>query len=138
MKDQVVKDARTRQITSPDQLHDYLHVTSAAVWIVMAAIILLLVVSLIWSSQATIESYADATAKVSGRSMIVRIDDPKLQNEIKSGMKIVVGNTETKVASVGHDEDGNLFAVAGTTLSNGTYSARIVYRQTKVLSLLFN
>ncbi|MER2150259.1 MAG: hypothetical protein ABS901_03570 [Candidatus Limivicinus sp.] len=138
MKDQVVKDARTRQITSPDQLHDYLHVTSAAVWIVMAAIILLLVVSLIWSSQATIESYADATAKVSGRSMIVRIDDPKLQNEIKSGMKIVVGNTETKVASVGHDENGNLFAVAGTTLSNGTYSARIVYRQTKVLSLLFN
>ena len=138
MKDQVGKDARTRQITSPDQLHDYLHVTSAAVWIVMAAIILLLVVSLIWSSQATIESYADATAKVSGRSMIVRIDDPKLQNEIKSGMKIVVGNTETKVASVGHDENGNLFAVAGTTLSNGTYSARIVYRQTKVLSLLFN
>ena len=138
MKDQVVKDARTRQITSPDQLHDYLHVTSAAVWIVMAAIILLLVVSLIWSSQATIESYADATAKVSGRNMIVRIDDPKLQNEIKSGMKIVVGNTETKVASVGHDENGNLFAVAGTTLSNGTYSARIVYRQTKVLSLLFN
>ena len=138
MKDQVVKDARTMQITSPDQLHDYLHVTSAAVWIVMAAIILLLVVSLIWSSQATIESYADATAKVSGRSMIVRIDDPKLQNEIKSGMKIVVGNTETKVASVGHDENGNLFAVAGTTLSNGTYSARIVYRQTKVLSLLFN
>lgn len=138
MKDQVIKDARTRQITSPDQLHDYLHVTSAAVWIVMAAIILLLVVSLIWSSQATIESYADATAKVSGRSMIVRIDDPKLQNEIKSGMKIVVGNTETKVASVGHDENGNLFAVAGTTLSNGTYSARIVYRQTKVLSLLFN
>ena len=138
MKDQVVKDVRTMQITSPDQLHDYLHVTSAAVWIVMAAIILLLVVSLIWSSQATIESYADATAKVSGRSMIVRIDDPKLQNEIKSGMKIVVGNTETKVASVGHDENGNLFAVAGTTLSNGTYSARIVYRQTKVLSLLFN
>lgn len=138
MKDQVGKDARTMQITSPDQLHDYLHVTSAAVWIVMAAIILLLVVSLIWSSQATIESYADATAKVSGRSMIVRIDDPKLQNEIKSGMKIVVGNTETKVASVGHDENGNLFAVAGTTLSNGTYSARIVYRQTKVLSLLFN
>ena len=138
MKPQIEKIANAKQITSPDQLHDYLHVTNATVWIVMALIILLLVVSLIWSSQTTIDSYTDATAKVTGRSMIVRIDDPKLQDQIKSGMKILVGDTETKVASVGRDENGQLFAVAGTTLANGTYTARIVYKQTKVLNLLFN
>ena len=138
MKPQIEKIANAKQITSPDQLHDYLHVTNATVWIVMALIILLLVVSLIWSSQTTIDSYTDATAKVTGRSMIVRIDDPKLQDQIKSGMKILVGDTETKVVSVGRDENGQLFAVAGTTLANGTYTARIVYKQTKVLNLLFN
>ena len=138
MDNQTKKTAGAKQITSPDQLHDYLHVTNAAVWIVMALIILLLVVSLIWSSQTTIDSYTDATAKVTGRSMIVRIDNPNLQDKIQSGMTILVGDTKTKVASVGHDENGQLFAVAGTTLANGTYNARVVYKQTKVLSLLFN
>jgi len=127
-----------KQITSPDQLHDFLHVTSAGVWIVLAAIILLLVASLIWASRTTIDSYTDATAKVTDKSMIAYIDDPKLQDKIQSGMTIVVGDTRTKVTSVGHDKDGRPFAVAGTTLSNGTYAARIVYKQEKILSLLFN
>ena len=61
-----------------------------------------------------------------------------MQNRIKSGMTILVGDTTTKVTSVGHSADGNAFAVAATSLADGTYAARIIYKQQKVLSLLFN
>ena len=90
MKNQSGNNGKGRQITSPDQLHDYLHVTSASVWIVLVAVILLLIVSLIWSANTTIDSYTDATAKVTGKSMVVTIDDPAMQNRIKSGMTILV------------------------------------------------
>ena len=123
MKNQSGNNGKGRQITSPDQLHDYLHVTNASVWIVLVAVILLLIVSLIWSANATIDSYTD---------------DPAMQNRIKSGMTILVGDTTTKVTSVGHSADGNAFAVAATSLADGTYAARIIYKQQKVLSLLFN
>ena len=138
MKSQQGKDTAAKQITSPDQLRDYLHVTNAAIWIVLGVVILLLVASLIWAAHATIDSYTDATAIVTDRSMLAYIDDPKLQEKIKSGMTIVVGDTSTKVTSVGHDKNGRPFAVAATTLNNGTYAAKIVYKQEKVLSLLFN
>ena len=45
------------QISSPEQLTDYLHVTNPTVWAVMAAIILLLVGMLVWGSLATVDSY---------------------------------------------------------------------------------
>ena len=138
MKNQSGNNGKGRQITSPDQLHDYLHVTNASVWIVLVAVILLLIVSLIWSANASIDSYTDATAKVTGKSMVVTIDDPAMQNRIKSGMTILVGDTTTKVTSIGHSADGNAFAVAATSLADGTYAARIIYKQEKVLSLLFN
>ncbi len=138
MNNQTGNNEKIKQITSPDQLHDYLHVTNPAVWIVLVAVILLLVVSLIWSANATIDSYTDGTAVVTGKSMVVTVDNPAMQSKIKSGNTILVGDTSTKVASIGHNADGNVYAVAATTLADGTYAARIVYKQQKVLSLLFN
>ena len=61
-------------ISSPEQLTDYLRVTSPAVWVVMAAIILLLVGMLIWGSTAHIDSYAAGTAQVQDGRMIAVSD----------------------------------------------------------------
>ena len=134
-----LKDGRNQvQITSPDQLHDYLRVTNPTVWIVLGVIILLLVISLIWSSHATINSYADATATVKEGSMVLRLVDPKPDQTFRSGMKVFVGDTTETIASVGHDRKGTVYAVARTSLTDGDYSARVLLKETAVLSLLFN
>ena len=138
MDNQLFRKKSLDQISSPEQLHDYLHVTNPTVWLILAAIILLLVGCLIWSSVATIDTFASATATVNDGSMVIKIDDPNLEKMIKSGMKVAVGDTTAKVTSVGHSANGSTFAVAETTLENGTYDAKVVLRQTQVLSLLFN
>ena len=124
-------------ISSPEQLTDYLRVTSPAVWIVMAAIILLLVGMLIWGSTAHIDSYAAGTAQVQDGRMIVVFDDSELAANVKAGMSVTVGDTSSLIDSVGSTESGALFASAGTTLADGSYPARVIFRQTQVLSLLF-
>ncbi len=124
-------------ISSPEQLTDYLRVTSPAVWIVMAAIILLLVGMLIWGSTAHIDSYAAGTAQVQDGRMIVVFDDSELAANVKAGMSVTVGETSSLIDSVGSTESGALFASAGTTLADGSYPARVIFRQTQVLSLLF-
>ena len=124
-------------LTSPEQLTDYLHVTTPTVWIVIAAIILLLVGMLIWGSIAYIDSYASGTAQVHDGSMLVLFDDAELARNVEAGMTVTVGETSSVIRSVGSADDGVRFAEAGTTLADGSYPARVVFRQTQVLRLLF-
>ena len=137
-QNQIFRQKSLDQISSPEQLHDYLHVTNPTVWLILAAVALLLIGAVIWSSVASVDSFASATATVKGGTMTIRVDDTDLAKNIESGMKVLVGDGSTKVASVGHDSNGTMFAVAQTTLDDGTYDAKIVLRKTQVLSLLFN
>ena len=126
------------RISSPEQLNDYLHVTNPAVWVVLAAVIILLAGMLVWGSFAHIDSFAAGTAKVENGTMTVLFDDEQLAANVEAGMKIVVGESENTVTSVGKTDAGNTFALANTSLSDGTYPARVIFRQTQVLRLLFN
>ena len=137
-QNQIFRQKSLDQISSPEQLHDYLHVTNPTVWLALAAVILLLVGCLIWVSAASNDVFASATATVNDGSMVIQIDDPNMAKTVKSGMRVLVSDTSVKVASVGHNEDGTPFAVADTTLADGSYPARVVLGQGQVIRLLFN
>ena len=130
------KDSVER-ISSPEQLTDYLRVTTPTVWVLMIAIILLLIGMFVWGYFAYIESYVPATATVDGGKMIVRFDDQELARNIQAGMVVKVDDVSVTLNNVGRDENGRIFATALTTLANGSYDARVIYRTTQVLSLLF-
>lgn len=124
-------------ISSPEQLTDYLRVTTPTVWCVMAAIILLLAGMLVWASIAQIDSYAAGTAQVQDGKMLMVFDDAELARNVEAGMSVTVGETASPITSVGITDSGALFAAADTALADGTYPARVIFRQTQILSLLF-
>ena len=137
MEESLFRKKSMERISSPEQLNDYLHVTSPTVWIIMAAIVLLLAGMLIWGSMARIDSFASGTARVENGSMTVTFDNPALAQNVQAGMTIEVGDHAETVQTVGTAADG-VFAVASTTLADGSYPARVVFRQTQVLKLLLN
>ncbi len=126
------------RISSPEQLNDYLRVTNPSVWAVLLAIILLLAGLLVWSSVATIESYATGTSEVSGGLMTIRFDDQTFAANVEKGMTVSAGDTQGVIASVGRDENGLIIATANISLADGFYPVRVSYRQTQVLQLLFD
>ena len=126
------------RISSPEELGAYLRVTNPAVWMILTAVILLLVGFLVWGSIASIDSFATGKAVVNDGSMVIHFDDETIAENVTTGMTVLVGDSETTVSSMGRDADGRLFAVANTSLTNGNYEARVVFRRTQVLSLLFN
>ena len=123
---------------SPEALGDYLRVTTPAVWMILAAIILLLVGVLVWSSSATVDSIATGTALVEDGSMRIVFDDEQIARNVRTGMPVVVGDSESRVSSIGTDAGGRLFAAASTDLADGSYPVRVIFKKTQVLSLLFN
>ena len=138
MDNQVFRQKSLDQISSPEQLNDYMRVTNPSVWIVLAAVILLLAGIILWSSVASIDSFATGTAQVKDGTMTVKFENAQIAKSISSGMEVVVGETASVISSVGKDENGSVFATASTTLTDGVYTAKVIYKNTKVLKLLFN
>ena len=126
------------RIQSPEQLTDYLRVTNPTVWVLLVAVVVLLVGVLIWSSFTYIGSFAEGSATVEGGVMTVTFDDETLARNVEAGMIVTVGETSSTITSVGRGVDGAVFARAETSLSDGEYAARVSYRQTQILQLLFN
>ena len=138
MDNQVFRKKSLERISSPEQLNDYLRVTNPAVWVILTAVILLLVGVLVWSSVASIDSFAGGTAQVKDGIMRVQFDDDQIANSVETGMTITVGDTSSVVKSIGRTDEGRVFALADTSLADGSYDAKVVYRQTQVIKLLFH
>ena len=126
------------RIQSPEQLNEYMRVTTPSVWLLLSAVVLLLAGVLIWSAFARIDSYAAGTAEVHDGQLVLLFDDEVTARRVESGMTVTVGETTSTVNSVGRTPEGAMFAAAETTLSDGSYPARVIFRQTQVLQLLFN
>jgi len=128
----------TRRISSPEQLNDYLKVTSPKIWVLLSAVILLVAGLLLWSSFTTIESYATGTAQAVGGELVVTFDDPEKASKVQPGMEMEVGDVETEVLAVGTNENGDLIASAHAHIPDGSYKVRVGYKATQVISMLLN
>ena len=138
MEQSLFRKESLKRVSSPEQLNEYLQVTSPASWVVFGAAILLIVSLLIWSSVTAVESYAAGKAEVQDGVLTLVFDDTKKAENIEVGMDVRVGDTLTPVMSIGQDSDGNVFAVADTNLPDGTYEARVGYKSTQIIELFFN
>ena len=127
-----------RRIISPEQLNDYLKVTSPKIWVLLAAVVLLLVGFLAWGGFTTIESYATGTARAVGGEITATFDDPAKASKVEPGMEMEVGDVRAEVLTVGAGADGRLVASARANIPDGSYDVRVGYKTTQVLSMLLN
>ena len=138
MEQSVFRKESLKRVSSPEQLNEYLQVTSPTSWIVFGAALLLIVSLLIWSSVTAVESYAAGKAEVQDGVLTLVFDDTAKAENIEVGMDVKVGDTLMPVVSIGQDSDGNVFAVADTNLPDGIYEARVGYKSTQIIELFFN
>ena len=138
MKQPLFRQKSVDRIVSPEQLEDYLHVTSPAVWIVLCAVIALLAGLLVWSSVTAVESYASGTAEARDGVLTITFDDELQEKNIAPGMNVTVGGLVTPVVSVGRDADGRLIAVASADVPDGEYGVKVGYKRTQIIRMLFN
>ncbi len=138
MDRQLFRKESVERVSSPEQLSDYLHVTSPAVWVVLAAVILLVASLFVWSAVTAAESYAVGRAEVRNGVLTLTFDDAEKAKNVEVGMNVRVGDVAAPVLSIGSDESGKLLAVASVSLPDGSYEARVGYRSTKIIEMLFN
>ena len=124
------------KISSPEQLTEYLKVTSPRMWIILAAVIMVLAAVVVWGILGRMETVEDAKVLVTaGRARIV-ISDP---SELERGMILRIDGQEFSINGTVSDEFGRSVGIATVTLPDGSYDGTVVIDQTRaVLSLFTN
>ena len=138
MENQIFREKSLERLSSPEELNDYLHVTNPTIWVVLAAVILLLSGLLIWSNFTSIESSAVGTAVAEKGVLTIAFEDEKKEQNIKPGMEATVGDIQAEISSVTTDENGRRIATASANIPDGVYDVKVGYKSTRILQLLFN
>lgn len=149
MDNQLFRKTSMDRISSPEQLSDYMRVTSPKLWMILAAVIALLVGFVVYASTATMEStlsvkaevYTDSFEGVQKTYMIIVLK-PTERDLVKPGMVVRLADKEGKITYI--MEDGEEIVVGGdmgetaSHIPDGNYDAEIVTESTTPISFLLN
>lgn len=118
------------KISSPEQLTDYLRVTSPRMWIIIAAVALLLAAGIVWSAIGSIEIVKDVHIVVSdGEARIVTL----IPSDVEAGMIVRIAGEEYLVSKTEEDEFGIKTGLAYVELPDGQYLGKIVTGEIKLI-----
>ena len=120
-KTSIFRKKSIEDISSPEQINDYLRVTTPGVWIVLAAIIILIMGLFAWSMAGSLETYADGVAYVENGQALITVSTEN-RNLIEEDMPVIIDEAEFTIASVEY----NGKAYAEVALEDGSYDAIIV------------
>lgn len=97
-KTTLFREKAMERISSPEDLTSYLRVTSAGVWVILTAVILLLTGLFVWAAVGTLETTRDATAVVYDHTAeIVAVGHSS--DMVEAGMPLRIASQEFVIAS---------------------------------------
>ena len=121
------------QISSPEQLTDYLRVTNPGIWVVLAAVILLLAGIFVWSATGTLETKAPVTVVVEDHTAQVV---PAGSETLSEGMPLHVSGQEYRIALTETDDYGRSVGLTEVELPDGTYEGTVITETVHPISFL--
>ena len=125
------------RISSPEQLTDYLKVTNPGIWVLLAAVIILLGGLFAWSMVGNLETVAEGVAVVENGTAQIMVTDTA-NSKIASGMTVRIGDDEYSIAAVEKDEYGTAVAFAPIDKTDGRYDVKRVTESVHPIKFLFD
>ena len=132
-KSTIFRQKTIERISSPEQLTDYLHVTNPGIWVILAAVILLLAGIFAWAAVGTLETKADVKVIVQDHTAQIIPTGAEL---LSDGMPLRVAGLESRITYADYDDYGRSIATAELDLPDGAYNGIVVVEETHPLEFL--
>lgn len=147
------------RVSSPEELNDYLRVCSPGIWLVIAAVIILLVGVCIWGVMGHLDTTLTAAAVAEDQTLTVYIPEEELSSVLNRTFSIEGSEYEITdavcsdepIAVRGADFSEYVLHVSGlqvgewvyvvrfdTELADGIYETQIVVDRVSPMSFVFN
>ena len=136
MSEEIFRKKSLDKIKSPENLNDYVRVATPGVWLLLAAIIVLLLGACVWGIFGQIESTLPVTVTVEQGAVLCRADPSQLA-VVAEGDPVRLGDVDGTVIGFG-EEPGTCVLSLARELPDGSYAAEIVTESIRPLSFVFN
>lgn len=155
-KQSLFREKSIELVESPESLNDYLRVTSPGVWLVLAAVILILVGVVVWGILGRIETSVDVAVVSDGGSCVafmpydaiasldgdaaVTVDGTSyaLIPDADSRVTVITADTNPYIRVAGGLEPGDVTVTVtvDAALVDGVYTGSVVTESLRPMSLL--
>ena len=99
MNDQLFRKKSIEKVSSPEQLNEYIRVSNPGVWMVLAAIVILLIGICVWGVMGHLDTTVTTVAIVENSGITVYVKESDIE-QIKEDMKVIIGNKECEITDI--------------------------------------
>ena len=149
MENQLFRKKSLEHIASPEDIRDYMHISSPRLWMILSAVLAILIGFVIFASVTTIENSVACKANVmsvpdeekdsytmllelpAGMGDLIDIGMEFRINELPGRITMVIENDDMTFASGDLDDQSVM-------LKSGTYDAEVILERITPLSFLMN
>lgn len=153
----IFRKTSLERVSSPEQLNDYIKVTRPGVWLILAAVGVMLIAALVWSVFGTLTTTRNAVAVVTGGKTVCYLL-PKDTEGLTIGTPVQIANSTGSVTGIattptdipadfdtyalylGDFQVGD-FVVSVTAdikLQDGVYPAKVILESVSPISFILN
>ena len=97
MADSIFRKESLKKVSSPEELNDYIKVTSPGVWLAIAAAAVLLIAALVWALFGSLDSSVTVQGIAKDGTITCYVSDP---SAISEGCSVEIGDKTGTVKSV--------------------------------------
>lgn len=157
MNEQLFRKKSMERVSSPEELDAYIRVANPAIWVVLAAIVVLLAGVCVWGVLGHLDTTLTAAAVCDGETTIVYVKEENIA-AMEQGMSVKIGEeswvvTHIAVQPVAVDESFSEYTLhvgglqlgewvyalqTDAKLAEGVYSAKIVVESVSPMSFVMN
>lgn len=131
MEQSIFRKSSLERVSSPEQLNDYIRVTNPGVWLVLAAVVILLAGACVWGVFGHLDTTISAPVEVRGGEARLVLEE---RQQIDPDAPVVIGGREF---SLGPAVGGGAYLFA-VDLPDGDYQATVVTERIAPISFVFN
>lgn len=99
MNDKIFRKKSVDKMSSPEQLNDYIKVTSPGVWMLLAAIAILLIGVCVWGIFGKLETKLTVAAESAGGQTVLYVKEADIDS-VKDNMSVIVGESTCTILSI--------------------------------------
>ena len=157
MNERLFRKESIDRVSSPEQLNDYIRVTNPSVWMILAAITILLVGVCVWGVLGKLDTTLPVVAVSQDEQLTIYVKETDIEL-VNSGMEVRIGNDkytidEIALQPIAVDENFSDYALhvggiqigewvyeakASGEVADGIYKAEIVVESISPMSFVVN
>ena len=135
MNESIFRKKSLERISSPEEIDNYIKVTSPSMWLVMGAIIFLLATVVIWSITVHIETTFDTVAQAENGQVVVELTAEQI-GQLSVGSEVRVGDKRGQVTDITEEGNDYLITASIPEVKDGIIEITLVTESIKPIDFL--